>query len=465
MKKTCNKLKKDWNETVPKVKSVFRKSPSMEKKSKRCSGFYDFQEAQSNFEKGISQNSVYLDNDVSSPSSETDVEELYAHPKNIDRNNSRFEYDVPRISFKFFEKRFVEEEDQNQPEDKPVLVKHVKKSEFHIVLEQPAENQPNSDNTDIDNHLEFSFQNSEYDALKTLSRKTGSQSDIVEYRSQQPKIPATVMKSGSDPNLTFTLNDNDDDDDDDGLYKVPRCLKVQHRLSRSLTDFDPENTNLDISKSPQSSIEHVSCSQVNIARQKLALDLQQQNCGSTSSVRSRRTALFGNPKKVVHSWNNFKAKISHVMHEQAAQQKVGAFSDKDKILINVEGLYKTSKSKCKKMLQNTGKLFTPKRSGSTKDEEESNTEKSPGSTISNQDKQTKSERIKLKASDIEYKFETDDVEDADQNSDNCSPMNTFKSEYSDVGSKDEFDLNTIKNTFKKKLIRTPEVIFFLDCIR
>lgn len=450
MKKTCNKLKKDWNETVPKVKSVFRKSPSMEKKSKRCSGFYDFQEAQSNFEKGISQNSVYLDNDVSSPSSETDPEELYAHPKNIDRNNSRFEYDVPRISFKFFEKGFVEEDHRNQPDDKPVLVRHIKKSEFHIVLQQP---------TDItDNHVKFSFQNSEYDALKTLSKKTGSQSDIVEYRSQ-PKVPITVMKSGSDPNLTFTLND--DDDDDDGLYKIPRCLKVQHRLSRSLSDFDPENTNLDISKSPQSSIEHVSCSQVDIARQKLALDLEQQNCGSTSSVRSRRTALFGNPKKVVHSWNNFKAKISHVMSEQATHQRVGAFSDKDKILINVEGLYKTSKSKCKKMLQSTGKLFTPKRNGSAKDEEESNTEKSPGSTNSNQEKQPKSERIKLKASDIEYKFDTDEAEDADQNSDNCSPMETFKSEYSDVGSKDEFDLNTIKNTFKKKLIRTPEVMYFI----
>lgn len=440
MKKTCTKLKKDWNETVPKVKSVFRKSPSMEKKSKRCSGFYDFQEAQSNFEKGISQNSVYLDNDVSSPSSETDPEELYAHPKNIDRNNSKFEYDVPRISFKFFEKGFVEED---QPDDKPVLVRHVKKSEFHIVLQQPAENQP----------TEFSFQSSEYDALKTLSKKTGSQSDIVEYRSQ-PKVPITVIKSGSDPNLTFTLND---DDDDDGLYKVPRCLKVQHRLSRSLSDFDPETTNLDISKSPQSSIEHVSCSQVDIARQKLALDLQQQNCGSTSSVRSRKTALFGKPKKVVHSWNNFKAKISHVMSEQATHQRVGAFSDKDKILINVEGLYKTSKSKCKKMLQSTGKLFTPKRNGSAKDEDETNAEKSPDSTNSNQDK---SERIKLKASDIEYKFDTD--EDADQNSvgDNC-PMDTFKSEYSDVGSKDEFDLNTIKNTFKKKLIRTPEVMYFI----
>lgn len=117
------------------------------------------------------------------------------------------------------------------------------------------------------------------------------------------------------------------------------------------------------------------------------------------------------------------------------------------------------------MLQNTGKLFTPKRNiGSAKDEEELNTEKSPSSTISKPP--NKSERIKLKASDIEYKFEADEVEDTDQNSvsDNCTPMDIFKSEYSDVGSKDEFDLNTIKNTFKKKLIRTPEVMYFFPVI-
>ncbi|KAH1024466.1 uncharacterized protein LOC109537470 isoform X1 [Dendroctonus ponderosae] len=517
MKKFCNKItKKEWRITVPNLSSpVFRRSPSTlddsDKTSKRSSGFYDFQEAQLEFDKGRSlPNSIYVDSGSSSSSStgvdeqfqdaqdrttcldikrsasenETD-QEIYVdveEPKNIDKNNSRFEYDVPKISFKFCEKKsaYPEEsiyENQGPCQEAPApdSVRCTKKTEVNITLKEPSlsslENDPECTLRDED--IVEALRNIEEEGElleKHPSQEFGSQSEILGSRSRESM---TIVKSGSDPNLR-THDLDDEDDDDNGFYKVPRSLKVQHRLSQSMNDFDPESMNSEISKSNHSSIEHISCSQVDIARQKLAeshLNSSSNNsesfdyCRTRSQLpaKERRATLLRKPKKAIDSWNNFKTKMSHMISEQASQQRVGAFSERDKLALNLEEMYKSSKNKCKKVFQSTTKIFSPKATHRRRSVSSSDVDSPKNSSCANSpvvEKQTPTfPRPKLRASDIEYQLNTSDelngrVSNDVSDTDNYSPMSKA-SELSE-DKKEEFDFSTIKSAFKKKLVFVPE---------
>lgn len=514
MKKFCNKItKKEWRITVPNLSSpVFRRSPSTldesDKTSKRSSGFYDFQEAQLEFDKGRSlPNSIYVDSGSSSSSStgvdeqfqdaqdkttfldvkrstseiETD-QEIYVdveEPKNIDKNNSRFEYDVPKISFKFCEKRNAYQEESIYENHGPCNeVKCIKKTEVKIVLEQPSlstsETEP--EYTLQDEDIAEALKNIEEEGeLLEKSQEFGSQSEILVSRSRESM---TIVKSGSDPNIR---THESDDDDDNGFYKVPRSLKIQHRLSQSMNDFDPESMNSEISKSNHSSIEHISCSQVNIARQKLAEIHQNSSFNNSESfdycrtrsqlpAKERRATLLRKPKKAIDSWNNFKTKMSHMISEQASQQRVGAFSERDKLALNLEEMYKSSKNKCKKVFHSTTKIFSPKASHRRRSVSSSDVDSPKNSSCANSpvvEKQTPTfPRPKLRASDIEYQLNTSDelngeISNDVSDSDNYSPMSKA-SELSE-DKREEFDFSTIKSAFKKKLVYLPEVIMFI-CI-
>nr|CAH7749904.1 unnamed protein product [Callosobruchus chinensis] len=389
--------KQQWRVTVPNINGNFlRKSPARDedksdKGSKRSSGFYDFQEAQSEYDKSRSlPASVYVDssgsdteeeeifidatsNDRAEPEGELyqDIEDtLKSRSEALTKNNSQFEYDVPKISFKFFEKH---KEAQEQNDSAYEQVKFPKRTEVKITLSTP----------------EVIPEDPEV-VVCHPSEKFVSQTEI--FVKNLESIPVTVIKSaGSDPNLT--LREHDEEEYDESFYKVPRSLKKTHRLSQSLNDFDVESLENQRPLVPPRdlSIEHVSASQVLVKQYSDDTESKDSETLDYCKVRSKlpihlkRASLLRKPKKAVDKWNDFRSKFSNLMVEHAAQQKVGAFGDKDKLSINFEEIYKNSKNKCKKALQTTGKIFHKKRS-------------------TDEESQSRPERVGLKASDIEYKL-------------------------------------------------------------
>ncbi|KAJ8985817.1 hypothetical protein NQ317_012057 [Molorchus minor] len=477
--------------------------------SKRSSGFYDLQDAQLEYDKTRSlPNSVYIDTsssegeeedeefedaraglsdrsstNINRDNSDTDMD-LYVdvemhnqkiESKNIDQNNSKFEYDVPRISFKFFDKdkpeeqQLEEEEKENAHEDdqnnyEPVTVK----SEVKIVLSTPEEEYPPVEGQ-VDKEMPKSHP----------SEKFVSQTEI--FVKSLENIPLIIKSAGSDPNLV-TMREHDEDDPEDGYYKVPRNLKKTHRLSQSLTDFDIENIEnippIQTQTSCRSSIEHISVSQV-IVDSPENDDEQRRNSESMEycKVRSRlplriRRPTFRKPKKAVDTWNNFRTKFNNLMQEHAAQQKVGAYTDKEKVSINLEEMYKNSKTKCKTLLQNTGKIFhkNNKRSQDSFDSEIGGANSEP--TFMNN---VSSERIPLKATDIVYQLNVSaDSENTVMNGGCLGDLDNSKFDESDVSSdcklspeerKEDFDFTHIKSAFKKKLSLSEREFGKLSTIR
>lgn len=139
MKKFCNKLaKQQWRVTVPNINtSLFKRSSSKEKEEipnnnqlmKSSSGSYDLEAAAIEFEKNRNVvNALVLDSDSSDSDSDnyedaTAMSEklssaddmdtsVYADVESTQRSetskcisdcNDKYEYDVPRIKFSFFE--------------------------------------------------------------------------------------------------------------------------------------------------------------------------------------------------------------------------------------------------------------------------------------------------------------------------------------------------------------------------
>ncbi|KAJ8917522.1 hypothetical protein NQ315_005571 [Exocentrus adspersus] len=497
----ANKINKQhWRVTVPNLNSaLFRKSPAKDedksdKESKRSSGFYDLQEAQLEYDKTRSlPNSVYVDtssseddednyedaraasdrssNNLNKDTSDTDLyvdveSSQRVESTNLSVSNGKFEYDVPRISFKFFDKNKnattpVEEEENadlyenDQPNYEPVNVLKVVKSEVKIVLSSPPlEDKEAVEETDV----------SREETPKTHpSEKFVSQTAI--FVKSLEDIPVVIKSAGSDPNLV--LHEHDDEDSSDGFYKVPRSLKKTHRLSQSLNDFDFEKLET-VAKLQQSSnhssIEHISASQVILQEDVDKTESSEQKTDSERmdycKVRSRlplrfkRPVLLKKPKKAVNTWNNFRTKFNNLMLEHAAQQRVGAFGDKDKVTINFEEMYKNSKTKCKNVLRNTGKIFNKGKKDSF-EEEKSGSESAVKSNASSQG---------LKASDIKYILNTSDssevvengvCEKADEDEDDDGKPTddgTAKTTPTpDDDKKEDFDFTSIKTALKKKL--------------
>lgn len=370
MKKFCNKISNNqWRVTVPNLNTtIFRKSTSscemdaVEKK-RVSSGSYDIPAAQREYDlhgrvTTQSQHSLPQQSDSSSTGSYQDAcqeegenTELYdvvdvhnpsvriVESRNLSEANNRYEYDVPRIHFCFIEQK----QQQNQ-----------KLTEINDEETQH----------DYENNIEVT----EYSKINKLSKsKQKHRSQLQIYvtnvidlnESQVTGNP--VIKFGSDPNLKLSLTDDHDhehhDDDSDGsdaFYKVPRRIdhyqiaSTSNRLSKSLHDFNMDELDLPQLSLSVESIEHISCSQVlpNMSDD----TTQASTSGGSSSKKSARKAR----------WESFKSKFerfNRTMEDQAAVQRVGAFQNHDKYAINLEGMYKSSKDKCKKIINKTGKMF------------------------------------------------------------------------------------------------------------
>lgn len=159
-----------------------------------------------------------------------------------------------------------------------------------------------------------------------------------------------IIKCGSDPNLRL----NPPPGDDDGLYKVPKSLQ-RNRLSMSLNDFDPEQ--IETISSVHSSIEHISCSQTIVQEPQ-----KDEYCKARSKlpIRLRRVTFLRKPRsKAADTWTSLKAKMSEMMANEGGS-KPGQLSERDKLAVNIEEMYRHSKSKCKKVLRSTGKMFRKK---------------------------------------------------------------------------------------------------------
>lgn len=373
MKKFCNKIsKQQWRITVPNINSsVLKKLPNKIsddiRSNSRNSGSYDLEAAQKEYDRSRSlPNSVYLNSDTSD--SDTDDEKYEdARNSNVDTNPSeddfldtelyadvvitnkmeaintdtQYTYDVPKISFSFFSKS--EPKCDSEPEQK------VLKSELHIQV----------------------------DETPTIK----SDSEIL------PVIG--IIKCGSDPNLVMR---DKTEDEDDGLYKIPRQL-TRCRLSQSLNDFNVEE--FQPYTSDHSSIEHVSASQVIAQSPPTAQNSDMDYCKVRSKLpmKLRRPTFLRKPKKAVDTWNTFRTKFNNIIVEHAAQQRVGAFNDKEKITINFEEVYKSSKNKCKNAFKSTTRIF--KRNQDCDSENTSQIVKNDAFFA----------RVPLTPNDIEYKFD------------------------------------------------------------
>ncbi|CAG9858488.1 unnamed protein product [Phyllotreta striolata] len=356
--------KQQWRITVPNLNStIFRRSPSKEdeKTSKRSSGFYDFAEAQQVYDQTRSlPNSVYMEA-ASSSSSSCEFEdakgelEFPARPetvcakiesKNTEENNGQFEYDVPKISFKFFGK-----------DDQTALETNTDETDNEISLRVAENNTLTVIVPDCVSLQEELLE--EYDELPPChpSEKFVSQTEMF-VRSLED-IPVTALKSaGSDPNLAITIKHVEDEDD---FYQVPRPLKVTNRLSQSLKEFDtinkenPPDLVILSNHSSLSSIEHISASQI------INISEEPARISSNNSKSASKLPKLKKPKILkIENWDYFKNKFNALMQEQAAKQRVGAFNDKEKLTINFEEMYKNSKTKCKKIFGNTSKMFKKK---------------------------------------------------------------------------------------------------------
>uniref|UniRef100_A0A1Y1K429 SH3 domain-containing protein n=2 Tax=Photinus pyralis TaxID=7054 RepID=A0A1Y1K429_PHOPY len=423
MKKFCNKIsKQQWRVSVPNINTaIFKRSSSKEKDEsgsgkikKSASGSYDIEAAQQAFEQNRNIVKTIIAEDESSDSDSDEYQDaramseklsdemnasVYADvelPTKVDVNECSDGFDVPNISFSFFEEQNnydyqvvnVERKQKIEPKVGSNEEDHTHISEVTIVI-QESELSKNSSSPTISksaDDLGNSFIKSEYfnfELTKSLNDCSCSQ---------------RLMKSGSDPNISHSQLELEHEDD--GLYKVPGAVrKIRH--SHSLNDFN-KIEQIDCISSAHSSIEHISCSQIivkksegnEVDRGSPAMDYCRVR--SKMPFKKRKVSFLRKPKAT--TWINLRAKFDHMVNEHAAKQRVGAFPDKDSTVIHIEEMYKSSKDKCKKILKSTGRMFKSKRDQENVDP---NGEKSPKL---------------IKASDIEYKFDEESKDDCTDSS-------------------------------------------------
>ncbi|XP_031343055.1 uncharacterized protein LOC116170690 [Photinus pyralis] len=477
MKKFCNKIsKQQWRVSVPNINTaIFKRSSSKEKDEsgsgkikKSASGSYDIEAAQQAFEQNRNIVKTIIAEDESSDSDSDEYQDaramseklsdemnssVYADvelPTKVDVNECSDGFDVPNISFSFFEEQNnydyqvvnVERKQKIEPKIGSNEEDHTHISEVTIVI-QESELSKNSSSPTISksaDDLGNSFIKSEYfnfELTKSLNDCSCSQ---------------RLMKSGSDPNISHSQLELEHEDD--GLYKVPGAVrKIRH--SHSLNDFN-KIEQIDCISSAHSSIEHISCSQIivkksegnEVDRGSPAMDYCRVR--SKMPFKKRKVSFLRKPKAT--TWINLRAKFDHMVNEHAAKQRVGAFPDKDSTVIHIEEMYKSSKDKCKKILKSTGRMFKSKRDQENVDP---NGEKSPKL---------------IKASDIEYKFDEESKDDCTDSS--SINTKTDKSDKSVVISAKHFfslpmtiidekmqdgEFRSVKNVFRRSKFLPAEV--------
>lgn len=366
MKKFYNRVaKQQWRLTVPNL-SFGRSSPNKDLSEPIKCGSYDLEEAQRAYDSRISgldrvnsetdsseDSENYHDASAVSERRSEDTNDRYEDADNgvvlLSKSMSgEFQYDVPKISFSFFERNEEEEEETH-------------KSEVKIVLASPETSFEEKDVSEEEITLE----------TQTL--------DL----SLTKDVPL-IIKSGSDPNI-YRIKEEDCDEGEEDVYKVPS--KRLHRLSQSLNDFSIEIEQENLINSNGSSIEHISCSQIIPQQEQQEETMAYCKARSDLPLKLRRVTLLRKPKtKAVDTWINLRSKLNNIMIGD--QQKV---LDKEKLSMNIEEVYKNSKDRCKRVLKSTGRIFRRNRD----DENADNSSR----IIRNH-----AFFANLKASDIEYKL-------------------------------------------------------------
>lgn len=205
--------------------------------------------------------------------------------------------------------------------------------------------------------------------------------------------PFGLKKCESFPNILNSLNHKDDIEEN--FYKIPRCLK-RNRLSQSLKDFEAEDSGL----TPLPN--YFSIDRINYSKTKSNSKCTSEptNGLEHNDHTNKRKNLRSFLKKPRDRIQTLKTRFDNIMNDQAALQRVGAFEDKPKVTINIDEILKNSKMKCKGMMKSTSKFFHRKKESTNRSVMNSNED------ITRQSRTPI--RTELKASDIEYRLNTND---------------------------------------------------------
>ncbi|XP_044751389.1 uncharacterized protein LOC123311459 isoform X3 [Coccinella septempunctata] len=426
-----------------------QKSPNNPRKS----GFYDVQEAEKEYEISRSiPNGVFMNDSFSEDDSkfedartsmvdsvteegEDDDDRVYVDIDLKKKDDEPFEmetseYDVPRISFKFFEKhvRHKQQDQDNTYEnvagetgehprhstpipvisvtsadesavskDKPSTPVPRLRSEVKIIMTAVDIDIGEGDTAEC--HVEElkGVEKLEQSKSRSVSQEFVSTTSI-EFSKSLVKPQFSLKKCESFPSVLRNIRD--DEDDEENFYKVPRCLK-RNRLSQSLKDFEAEDNDLATRISSASSVDCLSISRTcPIPNRTECSSEPSKGYASEETIHRKRKNLKSFLRKPRDRLQVLKTRFNNMMNDQAALQRVGAFEDKPKLTINFDGVLKNSRMKCKDMIKSTGKFFHKRRSSTN------------SSTMNSVEDLTKISctpvRTELKASDIEYKLNTSD---------------------------------------------------------
>lgn len=417
MKKFYTKLSRpNWRVTVPNLNTSFfgkaeEKTDAEEKSGNlRNSGSYDLQNAEQQYENEIKTeesdseaDSKYEDaspmyekkNDFENDSL-NNVEDLniYADVDNIQNTEvpdpNSYEYDIPRISFSFFEESLRSE---SETDTKPATSSPKRKSEIRITLAQPTIEEEDEEREDsVETNEEMSKSDDdisilaircEIDEPKTIEMSILESLDRISI--------GKLSKCDSEPHIERI----EEQEDEDNFYKVPKSYK---RLSQSLKDFNtleiktpdlPVTPDLpyDLPQKPSEIVtDEKITKQANYIVHNVDLKSEEtQTNGSIEETRSsfeetqssfeycdarsklpakvRRATLLRRPhvrSRAQDTWFTLRAKVNNIITTHSAAQRVGANTAGEKIL-NLEEFCKNSRTRCRKIVQNTSKIFHKKK--------------------------------------------------------------------------------------------------------
>ncbi|XP_045470377.1 uncharacterized protein LOC123677730 isoform X2 [Harmonia axyridis] len=407
------------------------------------SGFYDVQEAEKEYEiKGGIPNGIFMSDSYSEDESKfedartsfmgsfdddedcgvyADIDVTMKEEETFESETS--EYDVPRISFKFFEKHVRDQKftdntyenvtgaDSGPPRHSstPIPVTSADNSTTEPSITKPSTPVPRIRSevkimltaVDIDigeGHVDEPSRIEKLEHSKSRSVSQEFQSTTFLELSRPQYVPQFVLKKcESVPNVLRNLTE--DDDEPENFYKIPRCLK-RNRLSQSLKDFEADDNEMVTRFSASSSIDQFPVIDATVKPDSTKCASEPINTNSSEDTIQKRKNNFrsflSKPRDRLQGW---KTKFTNIMNDQAALQRVGAFDDKPKITINVEEVLKSSKTKCKDMIKSTGKFFHKKKSAAN------------GTIRDSVDDVSRGSRMELTASDIEYRMTASDRSD------------------------------------------------------
>lgn len=406
MKKFYTKLSRpSWRVTVPNLNTSFfgkaEEKTDIEQKSEnfRNSESYDVQKAETqNSEKDDEIKCEESDSEAESkyedaspmyekkPDFDTDSLEnmedvnIYADVDNIQNtevsDSSSYEYDIPRISFSFFEESLRAAE--CEMEVKPITSSPKRKSEIRIILAQPIIEEEDEDSLETseqtsksEDEISILATRCEIDEPKTIEMNFTQSLDNLSI--------GKLSKCDSEPRIELRQLD----DEEDNFYKVPRSYK---RLSQSLKDFNaleevktsempdlPSEKNINnediVSESSKSNyiVHNIDLkteeTQTNVSLEETQSSFEYCDARSKLPAKIRRATLLRRPhvrSKAQDTWFTLRSKVNNIITTHSAAQRVGANTSGEKVL-NLEEFYKNSRTRCRKIVQNTSKIFHKKR--------------------------------------------------------------------------------------------------------